>query len=187
MSYLDAIRIALPDDSFFLEEISQMGFTGRFGFPVYAPRQYVTCGYQDNLGFGFNTALGVKVANPDKAVVSISGDGGFMFEVQELATAKQHNIAVVAIVSNNKAFGNVRHDQMTVFDGNLIGADLANPDFVALATSFCLHAARVDTPADLQTKLAEFLDLNLPAVIEVDVETGSETPPWMFLHPAPYE
>ncbi|MGO7624315.1 hypothetical protein ACC687_40760, partial [Rhizobium ruizarguesonis] len=52
LAYLDAIREALPRDGFFVEEICQMGFTDRFAFPVYAPRQYVTCGYQDNLGFG---------------------------------------------------------------------------------------------------------------------------------------
>ena len=109
-----------------------MGFTGRFGFPVYGPRQYVTCGYQDNLGFGYNTALGVKVANPDKAVVSISGDGGFMFGVQELSTAVHHGINVVAIVFNNSSFGNVLRDQRQVYQGRYIGADLTNPDFVRL-------------------------------------------------------
>jgi acetolactate synthase I/II/III large subunit len=104
----------LPRDGFFVEEVSQMGFTARFGFPVYEPRKYVTCGYQDNLGFGYNTALGVKIAHPDKAVVSISGDGGFMFGIQEMATAMAHGIAVVAVVFNNKAYGNVRRDQNTV-------------------------------------------------------------------------
>ena len=82
MGYLDAIRRVLPRDGFFVEDFSQVGFTARFGFPVYAPRQYVTGGYEDNLGFGFNTALGVKVANPRKAVVSITGDGGFLLAVR---------------------------------------------------------------------------------------------------------
>ncbi|MCB1719113.1 MAG: hypothetical protein KDK05_28595, partial [Candidatus Competibacteraceae bacterium] len=72
-SYLKVIREVLPRDGFFVEEINQVGFTARMAFPVYAPRQYVTCGYQDNLGFGFNTALGVKVAKPDQCVVSVSG------------------------------------------------------------------------------------------------------------------
>jgi acetolactate synthase-1/2/3 large subunit len=110
VGYLDAIRAVLPRDSFFVEEVSQMGFTGRFAFPVYGPRQYVSCGYQDNLGFGYNTALGVKVANPDKAVVSVSGDGGFLFGLQEMATAVQHRINVVAIVFNNASYGNVLRD-----------------------------------------------------------------------------
>jgi acetolactate synthase-1/2/3 large subunit len=186
MAYLDAIRRALPRDGFFVEEISQMGFTARFGFPVYAPRQYVTCGYQDNLGFGFNAALGVKVANPDKAVVSVSGDGGFMFGVQELATAVHHGIGVVSVVFNNNAYGNVRRDQMTVFGGRLLGADLSNPDFVALARSFGVPAEKASTPEDLEKALGKALASGGPALIEVSVERGSETSPWPFLHPAPH-
>jgi len=185
MNYLDAIRRALPRDGFFVEEVSQMGFTARFGFPVYAPRQYVTCAYQDNLGFGYNTALGVKVANPDKAVISVNGDGGFMFGSQEMATAVQHGIAVVAVVFNNNAFGNVRRDQMNAFDGRLLGSELHNPDFVAMARSFGMAAERVDTPEALEKALEKAIASNAPALIEVPVERGSETPPWQFLHPAP--
>ena len=85
VAYLDVIREVLPRDGFFVEEICQVGFTARFAFPVYLPRTYVSCGYQDNLGFGFMTALGVKLANPSRVVISVNGDGGFMFGVQELA------------------------------------------------------------------------------------------------------
>jgi len=187
MGYLDVIREVLPRDGFFVEEVCQVGFTGRFGFPVYEPRQYVTCGYQDNLGFGFNTALGVKVANPDKAVVSISGDGGFMFGVQELATAVQHKINVVAIVFNNNAYGNVLRDQQTAYDGRILGSELVNPDFVKLAESFGVTATRVDNAAALKTALATALDADEPRLIEVTIERGSETPPWPFLHPKPHE
>ncbi len=183
--YLRVIRDELPRDGFFVEEVSQVGFTARMCFPVYAARQYVTCGYQDNLGFGFNTALGVKVGNPDKAVVSVSGDGGFMFGVQELATAKQFGIAVVAIVFNNQAYGNVRRDQQTVYGNRLLGADLENPDFVALAKSFGVMAMKADSPEELRGKLAEALDANEPVVIEVSIPRGSDSSPWPFIHPAP--
>lgn len=183
--YLRVIRDVLPRDGFFVEEVSQVGFTARMCFPVYAPRQYVTCGYQDNLGFGFNTALGVKVANPDKAVVSVSGDGGFMFGVQELATARQFGIAVVAIVFNNSAYGNVRRDQQTVYGNRLLGADLENPDFVALARSFGVMAMKASDPEDLRGKLSEALQANEPVVIEVTVPRGSDSSPWPFIHPAP--
>jgi acetolactate synthase-1/2/3 large subunit len=186
MSYLDAIRRALPRDGFFVEEVSQMGFTARFGFPVYAPRQYVTCAYQDNLGFGYNTALGVKVANPDKAVVSINGDGGFLFGAQEMATAVQHGIAVVAVVFNNNAYGNVRRDQINAFDGRILGAELHNPDFVAMAKSYGMAAERAETPEALEKALEKALASNAPALIEVPIERGSETSPWQFLHPAPH-
>ncbi len=186
MDYLTAIRDVLPRDGFFVEEISQVGFTARFGFPVYAPRQYVTCGYQDNLGFGYNTALGVKVANPGKAVVSVSGDGGFLFGIQELATAVQHRIAVVAIVFNNGAYGNVLRDQQQVYNGRVIGAELTNPDFVKLAASFGVAAFRATSPRMLRTTLDTALSLDVPVVIEVPIERGSEVSPWRFLHPAPH-
>ncbi|MGC4029491.1 MAG: thiamine pyrophosphate-binding protein [Steroidobacteraceae bacterium] len=185
MAYLDTIRAVLPRDGFFCEEVSQMGFTARLGFPVHAPRQYITCGYQDNLGFGFNTALGVKVAHPDKAVVNVSGDGGFMFGVQELATAVQHGINLVTIIFNNRCYGNVRRDQMERYGGRLIGADLHNPDFVKLAESFGVQAVSVDSPAALRPALEKALAADSPQVIEVRLERGAETSPWGFLHPSP--
>eukprot|EP01035_Chromulina_nebulosa_P067810 gene67810-92906_t len=69
-----------------------------------------------------------------------------MFAVQELATAVQFNIGVVTLVFNNNAYGNVRRDQLTVFDGRVTAADLVNPDFVKLAESFGVAAARVTSP-----------------------------------------
>lgn len=184
MSYINVMRAVLPRDGFYCEEISQVGFTSRFGFPVYQPRQYVTCGYQDNLGFGFNTALGVKVANPDKPVVAVSGDGGFLFGVQELATAVQFGINLVTVVFNNSSFGNVRRDQVERYGSRFLGAELRNPDFVKLADSFGALALRADTPGELQVTLEKALAAGRPAVIEVRGPTGSETSPWGFIHPA---
>jgi acetolactate synthase I/II/III large subunit len=183
VAYLDVLRHVLPRDGFLVEEISQVGFTARFAFPVYAPRTYVTCGYQETLGFGFNTALGVKVANPNRAVVSITGDGGFLFGVQELATAAQYRIGVVVCVFNNNAYGNVRRDQLTRYQGHLIGAELTNPDFVKLAESFGVDAYRVHSPDEFRTALEKALALDAPAVIEIVVERGTEASPWPFLHP----
>jgi acetolactate synthase-1/2/3 large subunit len=102
-----------------------------------------------------------------------------------MATAVQHGIAVVAVVFNNNAFGNVRRDQMNAFDGRLLGSELHNPDFVAMARSFGMAAERVDTPEALEKALEKAIASNAPALIEVPVERGSETPPWQFLHPAP--
>ncbi len=183
MGHLEAIRRVLPRDGFFVEEICQAGFTSYFGFPVYTPRSFVTCGYQGTLGFGYSTSLGVKVGNPDKAVVSVSGDGGFMFGVQELATAVQHRIGVVAVVFNNRAFGNVRRDQQQRFGGRVIGSDLVNPDFVKLAESFGMAGYRVDTAQGLQTCLESALGDGAPALIEVEVDPATEVSPWEFLMP----
>ena len=138
-----------------MEEITQTGFVARLAFPVYKPRQYVTCGYQDNLGYGFNTALGVKVANPDKAVVVACGDGGFMFGIQELATAVQFKINLVAVVFDNGGFENVRRDQSQLFEGRDFGADLVNPDFVKLAESFGAKGVRVSGPDALALAIKE--------------------------------
>ena len=181
MGFMHVIRDVLPRDGFFVPELSQMGFTTYFAWPVLAPRTYVTEGFQGTLGFGFPTALGVKVANPDKAVVSVTGDGGFMFCMPELATAVAHNIAVVTLVFNNKNFANVRRDQQLGFGGNLVGADLLNPDFVALAESFGAAAYRVNTPEQLRPVLEKALADNLPTLIEVDIEKGSEASPWEFV------
>jgi acetolactate synthase-1/2/3 large subunit len=183
VAYLDAIREAMPRDGFLVEEICQAGFAARFAFPVYSPRSYVTCGYQDNLGFGYMTALGVKVANPHRAVVSLNGDGGFLFGVQELATAVQYGINAVAIVFNNQSFGNVLRDQNTTFGGRLIGERLHNPDFVALARSFGAAAYRATDPSELRRALSSALAGDAPALIEVPIKPGSEASPWPFLHP----
>lgn len=185
MAYLNVIREVLPRDGFFCEEISQVGFTARFGFPVYEPRHYVTCGYQDNLGYGFNTALGVKVAHPDKAVISVTGDGGFLFGVQELATAAQYRINLVTVVFNNSGYGNVRRDQREKYQGRLLGVDLCNPDFVKLAESFGVLGLRAASPEALKPLLEQALAADSPVLIEVPGAPGGESSPWDFLHPPP--
>lgn len=183
IDYLRVIRKVLPRDGFFVEEICQAGFTALYGFPVYVPRGFVTAGHQGTLGFGYSTSLGVKVGNPNRAVISISGDGGFMFGVQELATAIQHGINVISIVFNNNAFGNVLRDQQQRFNGHVIGAELVNPDFVKLAESFGMAGYRVNSPPDLQKVLEKALAADAPALIEVQVDRRTEESPWRFLMP----
>ena len=185
VEYLAAIRDVLPRDGFFVEELCQAGFASYFAFPVYEPRTFVTCGAQGTLGFGFPTALGVKVGNPDRAVVSITGDGGFQFGLQELATAAQYGLALVTVLFNNGAYGNVMRDQTRLYDGRVLGAALANPDFVALARSYGVHAERTATPAGLRGALERALDRAEPALIEVPVDPGDERSPWEFLMPPP--
>jgi acetolactate synthase-1/2/3 large subunit len=183
MAFLEVIREVLPRDGFFVEEVSQVGFASWIGFPVYLPRTYITCGYQGTLGFGFPTALGVKVANTDKAVISVAGDGGFMFGVQELATAVQHHIGLVTVLFNNHAFGNVRRDQEERFHGRLIASDLTNPDFMKLAEAFGVSGYRAKNPDDLKKALEEALGKDAPCLIEVPLEKGSEPSPWNFVYP----
>ena len=181
--YLAVIRDVVPRDGFLVPELSQVGFTTYTGaWPVLAPRTYVTEGYQGTLGFGFQTALGVKAAHPRHAVVSITGDGGFMFGVQELATAARYGLGVVTLVFNNDAYGNVLRDQQTRYDGRVIGAELTNPDFVALGESFGIASFRAESPAQLKPLLERALTDGGPALIEVRVERGAETSPWSLIH-----
>jgi acetolactate synthase-1/2/3 large subunit len=181
IDYLKVVREVLPEEGFFVDDLSQVGFASWFGFPVYRPRSYISSGYQGTLGSGFGTALGVKVANPDKPVVSICGDGGFMFAVQELATAVQYKIGLVVVVFNNSGFANVRRDQQMRFDGHVIGAELQNPDFMKLAESFGLEGRRVASPSALKPVLEWALGLDAPVLIEVQTERGTEASPWPFI------
>lgn len=181
VDYLKVIREVLPADGFFVDDLSQISFASWFGFPVYQPRTYISSGYQGTLGSGFGTALGVKTAHPDRSVISVCGDGGFMFAVQELATAVQYGLAVTVIVFNNSSFGNVRRDQQTAFDGHVIGADLTNPDFVRLAESFGIEARRVASSDELRPALGDALAAGAPRLIEVRLEPGSEASPWPFI------
>ena len=95
MSFLDAIRDVLPENGILCDEMTQVGYVSWFGFPVHAPRTLITSGFSGTLGAGFPTALGVKVAHPDRPVVALTGDGGFLFGGAELATAVQLGINLV--------------------------------------------------------------------------------------------
>ncbi|MDE5462508.1 thiamine pyrophosphate-dependent enzyme [Bradyrhizobium sp. CSS354] len=183
MAYLNILREVLPANAIVTDELSQFGFASWYGFPIYEPRTFITSGYQGTLGSGFPTALGAKVANPDKPVVAITGDGGFMFGVQELATAVQFNIGVVTLVFNNNAYGNVRRDQRERFDGRVVASDLVNPDFVKLAESFGVAATRVTAPDQFKAALEKALAHGGPYLISVEVTRDSEVSPWAFIHP----
>jgi acetolactate synthase-1/2/3 large subunit len=181
LAFLEAIRAELPDDGIFVDEVTQLGFAARLAFPVYKPRTFLSPGYQDNLGWGFATALGAQDARRDVPVLSISGDGGFMFTANELATAMRHRIPLTAVVFNDGAFGNVRRMQQELYGNRLIGSDLANPDFVAFARSFGAEAARVTTPQALRGALRRaFAHRDGPSLIEVPV--GALPSPWEFIH-----
>ncbi|MGE5159056.1 MAG: thiamine pyrophosphate-dependent enzyme [Gemmatimonas sp.] len=184
MAYLNILREVLPREAIVTDELSQVGFASWYGFPVYEPRTFITSGYQGTLGSGFPTALGAKVANPGKPVVAITGDGGFMFGVQELATAVQYNIGVVTLVFNNNAYGNVRRDQRQRFDGRVVAADLVNPDFVKLAESFGVAASRVTSPDHFRPTLEKALAHGGPYLIAIEIPRDSEVTPWTFIHPA---
>lgn len=184
VAFLDAIRAELPEDGIFVDEVTQLGFASRLAFPIYKPRTYLSPGYQDNLGWGFATALGAQDARRDVPVVSISGDGGFMFTANEMATAVRHRIPLIAIVFNDGAFGNVRRIQQERFGNRLIASDLANPDFVKFAESFGAAADRARTPQDLRSALRRALARRDGPTL-IDVPVGTFPSPWPFIFPPP--
>jgi acetolactate synthase-1/2/3 large subunit len=184
LAFVDAIRAELPEDGLFVDEVTQLGFVARIAMPVYRPRTFLSPGYQDPLGWGFATALGAKDARRDAPVVSINGDGGFLYTVNELATAVLHRIPLVAIVFADGSFGNVRRIQEERFGNRLIACDLANPDFVRFADSFGAAAERARTPDELRATLVRgFARTDGPTVIEVPV--GPFPSPWEFIHMPP--
>jgi acetolactate synthase I/II/III large subunit len=180
--FAQAMRNALPDDAITVNDLTQVAFFATVGFPVYAPRTFIGPGYQGTLGSAFPTSLGAQAGNPHRPVVAISGDGGFMYAVAELATQRQHGLNVVSIVFNDSAFGNVKRTQQQAFGGRLIASDLVNPDFVALARSFGVDAERISTPRQLEGALRSALSTRAPALIEVSV--GEMSNPWPVLGPA---
>ena len=104
-----------------------------------------------------------------------------MFAVQELATAVQEDIGVIAVVFNNSAYGNVRRDQKRLFDNRTNAVELRNPDFMALAASFGAESYRVDSPQSLRPALKQAIKDNKPTLIEVVIEPDSEASPWELL------
>jgi acetolactate synthase I/II/III large subunit len=174
--FAGAIRAELPEDGIVFCGMTQVGYWSRLGFPVYAPRTFYGSGYQGTLGFAFPTSLGAKVGCPDRKVVSISGDGGFMYNVQELSTMAQHGIAAVAVVFNDNAYGNVRRAQRHQFNEHVIASDLCNPDFLKLAEAFGVAGSRATSPEGLRHALRAALSDDRPALIEVPV--GEMPSPW---------
>jgi acetolactate synthase-1/2/3 large subunit len=164
-----AIRNELPDDGIVVADFTQVGYWSYVGFPTYQPNTFLAPGYQGTLGFGFTTAMGAKVGKPDVPVVSINGDGGFGYTLNELSTLVQHDIRLITIVFNDNAYGNVRRIQDEDFGGRIIASDLVNPNYQALAAAFGITGRRAETPAELRVQLRESLRADEPTLIEVPV------------------
>lgn len=164
-----AIRAEMPDEGIIVNEFTQVGYWAYLGMPVYLPNTFLTPGYQGTLGYGFTTAMGAKVGKPDVPVVSINGDGGFGFTLNELSTLVQHDIRLIAVVFNDNAYGNVRRIQDEDYDGRILAADLVNPDYLLLAKAFGITGRRAETPAELRLHLRESIKADEPTLIEVPV------------------
>ncbi len=162
---IEAIRRAVPEDAYVVWDVTQLGYYARTHFQANHPKTYIDSGYSFNLGYAFPTALGAKVAKPDRPVVCITGDGGFMFNSSELSTAMKYGINVVTVVFRNDSYGNVARDLDVAFNGTY-ETDLCNPDFVKFTESFGAVAMRAKDPLELEALLPEALERQAPVVID---------------------
>jgi acetolactate synthase-1/2/3 large subunit len=167
-SILRSLRAGTPENAILVAGMTQIGYYSRPFWPVYEPRTYLTSSYSGNLGYAYPVALGAKVARPDRPVVSVSGDGGFLFNAQELSTAVRYGIGVVAVVFNDGSYGNVARDLDESWGGQY-GAELANPDFTKLADAYGVSGARAKEPTEVGRLVREAIERDRPALIEVPV------------------
>ena len=167
-SILRSLRSGCPEDTILIAGMTQIGYYSRPFWPTYSPRTYITSSYSGNLGYEYPVALGAKVARPEKPVVAVIGDGGFLFNAQELATAVQQKINVVAVVFNDNAYCNVARDLDEDWGGNF-GAALHNPDFMKLADAYGVHGMRAKEPMYVGRLVNEAVRLERPVLIEVPV------------------
>lgn len=176
LSFVSALRDALPDDTCLVNELTQVGYVGRYAFPVHHPKSYLDPGFQGTLGYGYPTAIGAAVGNPDRPVVSITGDGGFGYGMSEMATVMNYDIPLVCVVFRDNAFGNVQRMHKQQFDGDHHGTELFNPDMVALARAYDMDGFRAESPDELRSLLAAAVDARKPALIDVPLDATPD--PW---------
>ncbi|MDH3389197.1 MAG: 5-guanidino-2-oxopentanoate decarboxylase [Gammaproteobacteria bacterium] len=164
---LDVLRAALPPETIVMGDICQLVYTGAFAFDVPRPRLWHYPAGYCTLGCGLPDAIGAKLALPDAPVITIAGDGGFMFTVQELVTAAELNLALPIILWNNEGLKQIQ-DDMKTRDIDLVGVTGINPDFISLARSCRCHALKIDSAQGLTDALSAAFTADRPTLIEVN-------------------
>jgi len=180
LELIESLRAALPDDAIFVDDLTLVGYWMPLVMETYHPRTLIHPGTYGTLGYSLPAAIGAKLACPGQTVVSISGDGGFMFTAQELATARALNLDLIALVFNDNAFGAIRKYQDRMFGGRHIGSALANPDFVKLGEAFGVNSERV-APGQVGDAVARANKAGGTWLIEVPFAPGgaAEMVSWM--------
>jgi acetolactate synthase-1/2/3 large subunit len=178
-AYVKALRQSMRDEDVLVSELTQVGYVANVAFPVHEGGRLLTPGYQGTLGFGFSAALGAAVANPCRRIVSINGDGGFGWGLQELATLARYALDVSVVVFVDGFYGNVRRIQRREFGADF-AAELINPDLQQLGAAFGIGTEKVDSPLGLQESLSRARARAGPALIEVAV--GEMPSPWSLIH-----
>ncbi len=167
---LRSIQGVLDDDTIIVSGLTNLAYWSYFVYKVKKPRKFITSSYFATLGYSFPLSLGARVGVQNSAVVTLTGDGGFMYGLPELATAVQYNIGVVVIVFVDSAFGASKNDQQRRYQGRIIGTELKNPSFVDVARAFGVRGIRAE-PERLDKALQDALEVHEPVVIEVPIRT----------------
>ena len=152
LEYLDVIRKVLPRESTLVIDNTQLGYWAEYFYPSYCPGGLMAAKGSTTIGFAFAAAIGVKIAYPEKPILALIGDGGFLYSAQELATCVRHKIRFPIIVVNDNAYGVIAYLQRAAYQTEY-ESRLTNPDFVALANAYRVRGSRVDSPARLATEL----------------------------------
>lgn len=161
------LREVLPRDAIVSVDVCVPGYAMFSEFKVYEPRTYLTPTLFIAMGYGLPAAIGAKVAFPERAVVSVSGDGGFLMTCAELATARKYDFGIVSIVINDRCYRSIKMMQDADYGGRHIGIDLPSVDFVRLAESFGVPGQKVYKPGELKPILERALREKGPFLIEV--------------------
>lgn len=175
------LRSALPRDAIITVDLTMALQWMAWNFEVYSPNGFLVPWNSATLGFALPAALGAQVAWPNRAVVALVGDGGFLFTGQELLTAAQHDLPVVTIVFNNRAHGSIKKQQDSGYGGRHLGVDLSGPDFMALARAFGVRGERVTSLDTLGDHVRRALEANAPTLLEVPVSLQAMNHPWVVL------
>jgi len=185
---LNSLREGMPRETISVWDMTQLGYYSRAAFKTYNTSSYFDSGYSGNLGWAFPTAIGAKVAKPNSPVVSVSGDGGFMYNVQELSTAVKYGINLVAVIFNDGYYGNVRRDLELDWGGDY-ETSFVNPDFAKMAETYGAKGISVDDPTKVNEAIEEGLAANKPTLIDVNMIDTNEVPrpfagraPWTLPH-----
>ncbi len=166
-AFLEALRAGLSRESIVIADMTLLGYACAQYLPVYEPRTFVHPAEFCTIGCGLPLALGAKVAAPERPVIALCGDGGFLLNVSELATAVQEKLPVTTIVFNDSTFATVKKDQRKRFNGRYIATDLLAPDYVAIAQAFHAEGIYAQSPEALYQAIRIAANNEVPTVIEV--------------------
>ena len=171
------ISDVLTPESILTTDVGQNQMWAAHFFDTQKPRKFISSGGLGTMGFGFPSAIGAKVACPDDPVVSINGDGGFLMVCQELATVREYDIPVIAVVLENRTLGMVYQWQSLLYDERHSQTLLGNsPDFVKLAESFGVNGVRITQPGETKEALSNAIKDNEPILLDVVIDSEEALP-----------